>query len=96
MTGTKIPAVNNGKVVFTGDLFYSGHTVIVDHGLGIFTLYGHLSDMAVKVGDGVQKGDIVGLSGNTGRSTAPHLHWGVIIHGDDIDGLTLVEQSQHW
>ncbi len=92
--GKSIPAANQGRVVFTGNLFYSGNTVIIDHGKGILTLYGHLSEISVEQGQLVRKFHIIGKSGSTGRSTAPHLHWGVIVHGNMIDGETLVQESK--
>lgn len=92
--GDKIPASNRGKIVFAGDLFYTGWTVIIDHGLDIFTVYGHLSKTLVEAGQIVQKGDLIGLSGNTGRSSGPHLHWGVKILGQYIDGIDLSEQTK--
>jgi murein DD-endopeptidase MepM/ murein hydrolase activator NlpD len=57
------------------DLYYGGKTVIVDHGLGVFSSYGHMSGLLVKRGEAVRKGQKVGLCGTTGRSTGPHLHW---------------------
>lgn len=93
-TGVKIPVSNKGKVVYTGNLFYSGNIVIVDHGLNIFTAYGHLSKILVSEGSIVNKGEIVGLSGATGRVSGPHLHWGVKINGQWIDGFSLVEESK--
>jgi hypothetical protein len=93
-TGTPITVANKGEVVFTGDLFFNGNTVIVDHGLGIISLYCHLSKIGVKKGDIVEQGELVGLAGATGRVTGPHLHWGVRINGDWINGLSLVEESQ--
>ncbi|MBT4792116.1 MAG: M23 family metallopeptidase [Halobacteriovoraceae bacterium] len=92
--GTPIPASNRGKIVFAGDLFYTGNVVIIDHGLDIFTLYGHLSKINVKAGAMVKKGDIIGLSGKTGRVSGPHLHWGVKINGFNIDGFSLVNESK--
>lgn len=92
--GVKIPVSNRGKVVYVGNLFYTGNVVIVDHGLGIFSLYAHLSKFRVKNGDMVEKGQIVGLSGRTGRVSGPHLHWGVKVHGFNIDGFSLVEESK--
>lgn len=88
---TPIPTSNRGRVVFAGDLLFNGKTVIVDHGLGIVTLYCHLNEIKVEVGDIVPKGAVVGLSGNTGRSTAPHLHWGVRVAGQWVNGFSLVE-----
>lgn len=92
--GDKVPAANAGKIVFSGDLFYTGWTVIIDHGLDIFTVYGHLSKTEVSEGQAVQRGDLIGLSGNTGRSSGPHLHWGVKVQGQYIDGLVLIEESK--
>lgn len=90
---TPIPSSNRGRVVFAGDLFFNGKTVIIDHGLGIVSLYCHLNEIQVEVGEIVPKGQIVGLSGNTGRTTAPHLHWGIKIAGNWINGLALVDHE---
>ena len=92
--GDKIPAANSGKVVFAGDLFYTGWTVIIDHGLDIFTVYGHLSKTLATQGDMVKKGDLIGLSGNTGRTSGPHLHWGTKVQGEYVDGFVLIEESK--
>lgn len=91
--GDKVPAANRGLVVFSGDLFYTGGTVIIDHGLDVFTVYGHLSETIATAGSIVNQGDIIGLSGNTGRSSGPHLHWGVKIQGQYIDGFSLIEET---
>jgi len=91
-TGTEIPSTNDGMIVFVGDLFYSGKTVIIDHGMQLFSMYAHLSEIKMKVGTKVTKGEIVGLSGSTGRASGPHLHWGIKINGDWIDGFSLVEE----
>lgn len=91
--GVPIPATNKGRVIYVGDLFFIGKVVIIDHGLDIFTNYGHLSKIKVRKGDLVKKGDIVGLSGRTGRVSGPHLHWGVKVQGHWVDGFSLVEQS---
>ena len=88
--GTPIKASNAGKVVVARDLFYSGKAVVIDHGLGIFTVYGHLSKIRVKENDMIAKGALVGLSGKTGRITGPHLHWGVKVNGNYVDGHYLV------
>jgi hypothetical protein len=90
---TKIPAANRGKIAFVGELFFNGNTVIIDHGLGIFTMYCHLSKITSVVGEIVPKGAIVGISGNTGRSNAPHLHWGVKVSENWINGLSLINQG---
>lgn len=88
--GKEIEVANNGKVVLAQDLFYTGNTVIVYHGLGIFTIYGHLSKINVKNGESVLKGDVIGLAGMTGRVTGPHLHWGVKVNGHWVNGNDLL------
>lgn len=92
--GVKIPVMNKGRVVYTGNLFYSGNIVVVDHGLEIFSIYGHLSKILVSKGDIINIGDIVGLAGATGRVSGPHLHWGVRIQGQWVDGFSLVASSK--
>jgi murein DD-endopeptidase MepM/ murein hydrolase activator NlpD len=92
--GEKVPAANRGKVVLARDLFYTGWTVLIDHGLEVFTNYGHLSKTLVEEGSIVEKGDIIGLSGNTGRTSGPHLHWGVKIQGQYVDGMSLIEETK--
>lgn len=92
--GDKVPSTNAGKVVFADDLFYTGWTVIIDHGLDIFSVYGHLSKTLVKTGDLIERGQILGLSGNTGRTSGPHLHWGVKVQGQYIDGFFMIEESK--
>lgn len=92
--GEKVPAANRGKVVIARDLFYTGYTVLIDHGLDVFTNYGHLSKTLVEEGAIVEKGDIIGLSGNTGRTSGPHLHWGVKIQGQYVDGVSLVQETK--
>lgn len=92
--GTEIFSCNSGKVVFTGDLFFAGNTVVVDHGLGIFTSYSHLSQIIATLGQQVSKDTILGLSGMTGRVSGPHLHWGVNVHGNWVDGHSLIDASQ--
>ncbi len=92
--GEKVPAANRGKVMLARDLFYTGWTVLIDHGLEVFTNYGHLSKTLVSEGQIVERGDIIGLSGNTGRTSGPHLHWGVKIQGQYLDGVSLVEETK--
>ena len=94
--GDKVPAANAGKIVFSGDLFYTGWTVIIDHGVDIFTVYGHLSKTMVSEGDIVKRGDIIGLSGNTGRTSGPHLHWGTKVQGQYVDGFVLINESKKY
>jgi murein DD-endopeptidase MepM/ murein hydrolase activator NlpD len=90
-TGTPVHATNRGRVVLAKNLFYSGNTVIVDHGLGIYSLYAHLSRMDVKRGDDVKSNQIVGLAGATGRVTGPHLHWAIRMQGARVDPFSLVK-----
>ncbi|MEK6777355.1 MAG: M23 family metallopeptidase [bacterium] len=89
-TGTEVRASNAGQVVFAGDLFFSGNTVILDHGFGLYTLYAHLNDMTVGKGAAVNKGEIIGHVGATGRVTGPHLHWGAKLNGARVDPFSLV------
>lgn len=76
-----VEAANSGTVVFAGDLGIYGNTVILDHGLGLFTLYGHMSSIDVKVGDSIKQRQILGKTGETGLAAGDHLHYGVYLHG---------------
>lgn len=76
-TGTPVRAANSGVVVLARPLYYEGDCVVIDHGLGLFTISMHLSRIDVREGQQVKQGDRVGLSGATGRVTGPHLHWAV-------------------
>jgi len=89
-SGSPVRAANSGRVVLARDLYFSGKTVILDHGLGLFTYYCHFSRITVKRGQTVRKGEVVGLVGSTGRSTGPHLHWGVKIQDSRVDPLALL------
>jgi murein DD-endopeptidase MepM/ murein hydrolase activator NlpD len=82
--------MQRGRVVLDADLFFSGRTVILDHGLGLFSLYGHFSESRVRPGRVVDAGEVIGLVGATGRVTAPHLHWAVRLGDARVDGLDLV------
>jgi len=88
--GTPVHATNRGRVVLAKNLFFTGNTVILDHGLGIDSLYAHLSRIDVKQGEIVRNGQVVGLSGATGRVTAPHLHWGMRVQNARVDPFSLV------
>jgi len=76
-----VEAANAGVVAFVGDLGLYGNTVIIDHGLGLFTLYGHLSSISVKVGDTVENRQYIGKTGETGFAGGDHLHYGVYLDG---------------
>jgi hypothetical protein len=83
--GEPIRASNAGTVALAGDLYLGGKTVIIDHGLGVFSSYGHMSELLVKRGETVRKGQRIGLCGTTGRSTGPHLHWSFKILDARVD-----------
>jgi len=89
--GTPIIASNDGKVVLAQNRFYSGNSIIIDHGEGIYTCYYHMSQFKVKKGDMVKKGEVIGLSGDTGRITGPHLHFSARVGGIQVDPLQLVK-----
>lgn len=93
-TGTAIHATNRGRVVLAKELFFSGNAVFLDHGFGIYSVYLHLSEIGVDVGQLVERGEAVGLAGATGRVTGPHLHWGVRVQGARVDPFALVELEQ--
>ncbi len=84
-SNTPIRSPNDGMVVLVRDCYLSGKTVVIDHGGGLFTLYAHLSRVNVKRGQMVERGQIIGLSGSSGRVTGPHLHWGVSLLGKRVD-----------
>jgi len=92
--GTPIKAVNNGIVAFTGDHFFTGQTVVMDHGVGIQSMYFHLEKILVQQGRMMEKGQVIGLVGSTGRAMGPHLHLGMRINGARIDPLKLIILSQ--
>ena len=89
--GADVAATNDGIVRITVDHIFSGRGVFVDHGLGFYSMYFHLSEIKVRPGDRVTTGQIIGLAGSTGRSTGPHLHWGVKIHDCNVDPLALLD-----
>jgi len=93
-TGTPVKVTNRGIAVLTANHFFSGKSIIIDHGGGIHSMYFHLSRISVEVGDVVEKGDLIGLTGSSGRVTGPHLHFGIRIDGRRINPLRLIEISR--
>lgn len=92
--GTEIHATNHGVVVLAELTLNRGNLVVIDHGGGVFSCYGHQSALRVTVGDEVRRGDVVGLVGTTGFSTGPHLHWEVAVGGVLVDGLRWLDGTQ--
>jgi murein DD-endopeptidase MepM/ murein hydrolase activator NlpD len=92
--GTPVRAINIGKVILVADHFFTGNTVFLDHGGGIITMYCHLQKVLVKAGDRMDKGQVLGLVGATGRATGPHLHWGMRVNGARVNPLTLTSLSR--
>jgi murein DD-endopeptidase MepM/ murein hydrolase activator NlpD len=90
-TGTPVHAAQRGRVALAEELFFSGNTVVVDHGLGIYTFYGHLSEIDVETGDSLETGAVLGKVGATGRVTGPHLHWGLTVERARVNPLLLVK-----
>ncbi|HLA40699.1 MAG TPA: M23 family metallopeptidase, partial [Candidatus Glassbacteria bacterium] len=83
--GTPVKAAGPGKVVMTGEYFFNGNTIFIDHGQGLLTMYCHLRKIAVQPGQDIAVGQIIGAVGQTGRVTAAHLHWSVILNGTMVD-----------
>lgn len=92
--GTEIHATNHGLVVLAERTLNRGNLVVLDHGGGIFSCYGHQSALRVTVGDEVARGDVLGLVGSTGLSTGPHLHWELSVAGVLVDGLRWLDGTQ--
>jgi len=88
--GTPVVAPAGGVVTLAEPLFFTGSTVVIDHGLGLYSLLAHLSTFAVKEGERVRRGQVVGFAGATGRVTGPHLHWSVRLNGARVDPLSLI------
>jgi murein DD-endopeptidase MepM/ murein hydrolase activator NlpD len=94
-SGTEVLASNDGRVVLAGDYFFAGRSIVLDHGGGLYTMYFHLSEFKVEDGATVRKGDVLGLSGMTGRVTGPHLHWGARLGNARIDPFELIRKISH-
>ena len=93
--GTSVKAPASGIVTLTEDLYYSGYTVILNHGLNINSTFLHLSEINVNVGDRIGRGDLIGHSGDTGRSTGPHLDWRIDWNGKRLDAEMLAGQMNN-
>ncbi len=91
--GTPVAAPNAGTVVLVDDLYFTGNTVVLDHGGGLLSLFAHLSRVDVRQGETVARGAVLGAVGATGRVTGPHLHWTVRLHGTHVDPMSLVFAS---
>ncbi len=92
--GTPVKAAADGIINNIGDYFFNGKTVFIDHGLGMITMYCHLSSIAVKLNDYIKQGDIIGAVGQTGRVTGAHLHWGIILNNTSINPLLFLSDDK--
>ncbi|HEY2457249.1 MAG TPA: M23 family metallopeptidase [Candidatus Acidoferrum sp.] len=92
-TGTPVFAAQAGRVVVAEDLYYSGNTIVIDHGYGIYTMYAHLSEIGVHAGDAVKLSEQIGKVGATGRVTGPHLHWGLTVDHARVNALNIAQRE---
>jgi murein DD-endopeptidase MepM/ murein hydrolase activator NlpD len=91
--GEEVLCPNDGRVVMVDEFFFGGKTAVIDHGQGLYSFFMHLDRVAVRMNQGVRKGDVLGTVGATGRATGPHLHWGVCLNGARVDPLSLMEAT---
>jgi murein DD-endopeptidase MepM/ murein hydrolase activator NlpD len=89
--GTDVVAMNRGVARLTVDHFFSGKGVFVDHGLGLYSMYFHLSEVLVQDGQRIERGQVIGRVGASGRASGPHLHWGVRLNGARVNPYSLLE-----
>ncbi|GAH00914.1 unnamed protein product [marine sediment metagenome] len=94
MASASVQAANTGRVVFAQELGIYGQTVVIDHGQGLYTMYGHLSSIDVAVDQPVTKGDKIGITGTTGLATGDHLHFGFLVHGIAVNPIEWWDS--HW
>ena len=83
--GTDVLAAADGRIVETGNFYFSGNVIYIDHGQGLISLYAHLDQTQVKIGDQIKQGQVIGQVGSTGRVTGPHLHWSVALNNTWIN-----------
>jgi hypothetical protein len=93
-TGTPVLSINSGRVVLTGEHFFNGLFAVIDHGGAVQSMYFHLDKILAQRGDRVEKGQVVGLVGATGRATGPHLHFGIRINGARIDPMQFIKVNE--
>lgn len=90
--GTPIQASNDGRVALVQDRYLSGKSIYIDHGFGVYSVYFHLSEFDVKEGQMVKRGQVIAKSGDTGRVSGAHLHFGIVINGTNIDALDFIDK----
>lgn len=88
--GAPVYAPNHGRAVFIDELFFSGKSLVIDHGIGLFTMYFHLSEILVDDGEEIKKGQLIAKVGKSGRATGPHLHWGMRLNGAKVNPISIV------
>lgn len=90
--GTPILATNDGRVALVQDRYLSGKSIYVDHGSGVYSVYFHLDEFLVKEGDMIKQGQVIAKSGDTGRVSGAHLHFGIVVNGTNVDAMDFIEQ----
>jgi murein DD-endopeptidase MepM/ murein hydrolase activator NlpD len=91
--GRSVKATESGRVLYAGDLFFTGKVIYLDHGNGLLSLYAHLSKISVKKGQVIKRGEIIGNVGKTGRVTGAHLHWSVYLNGNAVDPALFISKK---